>query len=134
MEVGSVRERILIALLIHKYGKVNVETDMPITEAEVDVRLLGKPISIKTVKIIWTVDYQQAVKFSHDYMTTCDMLLAQVNWGNQGGLFLFSNSTQLEVLEQIGKQRYIKLPKPGTNPRGVEISVEALSLLSKHFR
>lgn len=140
MEVGSARERILIALLIHKFGRANVETDIPITEAEVDVRLFGKPVSIKTitgkklggVKIIWTVDPQQALKFSYDYVPTCDVLLAQVNWGNTGGLFLFPNIAQLDVLEQIGRQRYIKLPKPGTNPRGVEISVDALSLLSKH--
>lgn len=49
MEVGSARERILIALLIHKFGKADIETDIPITEAEVDVKLLGRPISIKTV-------------------------------------------------------------------------------------
>jgi hypothetical protein len=140
MEVGSVREKILIAVLIHKFGRANVETDIPIAEAEVDVRLFDKPVSIKTVtskklggvKIIWTVDPQQALKFSHDYVPTCDVLLAQVNWADTGGLFLFPNIAQFDVLEQIGRQRYIKLPKPGTNPRGVEISAEALSLLSKH--
>jgi len=46
MEVGSLRERILIALLIYKFGEENVETDIPITEPEVDVRLFGEPISI----------------------------------------------------------------------------------------
>lgn len=84
------------------------------------------------MKIIWTVDPQQASKFSRDYLPTCDVLLAQVNWGDIGGLFLFPNIAQLDVLEQIGRHRYIKLPKPGTNPRGVEISAEALSLLSGH--
>lgn len=29
----------------------------------------------------------------------------------------------------MGRERYIKLPKPGTNPRGVEITKEALSSL-----
>jgi len=64
MEVGSLRERIIVALLIYKFGEANVETMIPITEPEVDVKLFGKPISIKTitgkgfsgVKLIWTVD------------------------------------------------------------------------------
>jgi len=29
----------------------------------------------------------------------------------------------------MGRARYIKLPKPGTNPRGVEITKDALSNL-----
>ena len=31
----------------------------------------------------------------------------------------------------MGRQNYIKFPKPGTNPRGVEITKEALSNLVK---
>ncbi|MCL0041977.1 ThaI family type II restriction endonuclease [Peptococcaceae bacterium] len=61
MGVGSLRERIIIALLIYKFGEANVETEISITEPEVDVRLFGEPISIKTitgmgfsgVKLIW---------------------------------------------------------------------------------
>lgn len=140
MEVGSARERILIALLIYKFSKANVETDIPITETEVDVRIFGKPISIKTVtskkfggvKIIWTVDPEQALRFSQHYEPTCDVLLAQVNWENTGGIFLFPKSAQFDVLKQIGRERYTKLPKPGTNPRGVELSAEALGLLAEH--
>jgi hypothetical protein len=64
MEVGSLRERIIVALLIYKFGEANVETEIPITEPEVDVRLFGALVSIKTitgkgfggVKLIWTVD------------------------------------------------------------------------------
>ena len=75
MEVGSARERILIALLIYKFGEANVETDFPITEPEIDVKVLEVPISIKTVtgknlngiKLIWTVDAKQALKFSEEY-------------------------------------------------------------------
>ena len=48
MEVGSTREKILIALLIHKFGKNNVDTEIPITETEVDVKVYENPISIKT--------------------------------------------------------------------------------------
>jgi len=49
MEVGSIRERIIVALLIYKFGESNVETEIPITEPEVDVKLFGKPMSIKTI-------------------------------------------------------------------------------------
>jgi len=49
MEVGSLREKIIIALLIYKFGEGNVETEIPITEPEIDVKLFGQPISIKTI-------------------------------------------------------------------------------------
>lgn len=70
MEVGSLRERIVVALLIHKFGEANVDTEIPITEPEVDVKLFDQPISIKTktgggfggVKLIWTVDAHKAKK------------------------------------------------------------------------
>jgi hypothetical protein len=140
MEVGSARERIIIALLIYKFGKDNIKTDIPITEPEVDVIVLGKPISIKTitaktlggVKLIWTVDAEQAFNFSQSYSPRCDILLAQVNWGNWGWFYFFPTSAQMEIFAQIGREAYIKLPKAGTNPRGVEISSKALNLLARH--
>lgn len=49
MEVGSVRERIIVALLIYKFCEANVETEIPITEPEVDANLFGEPVSIKTI-------------------------------------------------------------------------------------
>ncbi|PIS39139.1 MAG: type II restriction endonuclease subunit R, partial [Candidatus Nealsonbacteria bacterium CG08_land_8_20_14_0_20_38_20] len=49
MEVGSLREKIITALLIYKFGKENVETEIPITEPEIDANLFGVPISIKTI-------------------------------------------------------------------------------------
>jgi len=55
MEVGSLRERIIVALLLHKFGKTNVKTEIPITEPEVDVRLFGQPISVKN-------NYRQRVR------------------------------------------------------------------------
>ena len=44
MEVGSLRERIIVALLIYKFGEETVETEIPITEPEIDVRLFSNPI------------------------------------------------------------------------------------------
>ena len=49
MEVGSAREKIIISLLLYRYGENNVETEIPIIESEVDVKLFGWPISIKTI-------------------------------------------------------------------------------------
>lgn len=43
MEVGSLRERVLVSLLIYRFGEDNVTTDIPITTPEVDVLLFGSP-------------------------------------------------------------------------------------------
>lgn len=137
MEVGSVRERIIVAMLIYKFGEANVETEIPITEPEVDVKLFGEPLSIKTitgksfggVKLIWTVDAQKAKEFRENYYPHCDMLLIQINWGNHGGFYYVPLEAQRQVFNKIGRQNYIKLPKARTNPRGVEITKEALSIL-----
>lgn len=140
MEVGSAREKILIALLLHKFGEANVETNLSIHEPEADVKVFGEPLSIKTftgstfkdVKIIWTVDHEQVIDFSKKYLPSCDMLLAQVNWGGVGGLFYFTKAAQIELLNRIGRERYIKIPKTGTNPRGVSISSRALGFLARN--
>ena len=137
MEVGSLRERIIVALLIYKFGEENVETEIPITQSEIDVKLFGKPISIKTitgkgfggVKLIWTVDAQKAREFRKTYYPHCDILLIQINWNNIGGFYYIPLEAQKKLFDKIGREKYIKLPKPGTNPRGVEISKEALSSL-----
>ncbi len=137
MEVGSLRERIIIALLIYRFGGANVETEIPITEPEVDVKLFGEPISIKTitgkgfsgVKLIWTVDAQKAREFRENYYPYCDILLVQINWGGTGGFYYIPIEAQKRIFDRIGRNGYIKLPKPGTNPRGVEITREALTSL-----
>ena len=36
---------------------------------------------------------------------------------------------QTRVFEKMGRENYIKLPKAGTNPRGVEFAKEALLTL-----
>lgn len=134
MQVGSLRENIVIALLIYKFGETSVEKDIPITEPEVDVRLSGQPVSIKTitgkafggVKLTWTVDAQKAKEFRETYYPHCEMLFIQIIWGEVGGFYYIPLQRQRALLDKIGRERYIKLPKPGTNPRGVEIAKEAL--------
>lgn len=140
MEVGSFREKILIALLIHKFGEKNVETQIPITKPEVDAKLFGQPISIKTitgvggVKIVWTVDAQKAKEFCENYIPSCDVLLTQIKWGKNGGFYYIPLKVQTQVFSTMGRNKYLKLPKPGTNPRGVELSKEALLRLIEDKR
>ena len=137
MEVGSVREKILVALLLYKFGEENVVTDIPITEAEIDVIVHKTPISIKTitgrgfggVKLIWTVDAQKSKEFREHYYPHCDILLLQINWNDVGGFYYIPLAVQKRLFDGIGRQNYIKLPKLGTNPRGVEIKKEDLASL-----
>jgi hypothetical protein len=110
MDVGSLRERILVALLIHKFGAENVETEFPITEPEIDAKLFRFPVSIET---------------------RYKILLVNIEWNRTGGVFYIPLQVQKRVFEEIGREEYIKLPVPGTNPRGVELSKEALLRLLK---
>lgn len=137
MEVGSVREKIIIALLIYKFGEENTKTDISITESEVDVILFNNPISIKTisgslsgVKLIWTVDRQKALEFSKNYQPEIDILLVNINWGGKSAFYYFPKESQVRVFKKLGAKKYLKLPKLGTNPRGVEITKKALELLT----
>lgn len=137
MEVGSLREKIIAALLIYKFGKDNVETEIPITESQIDVKVLGIPLSIKTftgksiesVKLIWTVDSQKAREFYESYFPVSGLLIVHINWYGKGGFYYISCEVQRRVFNLIGREKYIKLPKIGTNPRGIEISKEALKKL-----
>jgi hypothetical protein len=140
MEIGSARERIIIALLIFKFGEENVTTNIPITENGTDVIVFKEPISIKTVtnkkivgvKLIWTVDAQKALEFIDTYNAQCDMLFVHINWNSDGGMYLIPKEVQNELLHTYGKEFYFKLTKQGTNPRGVEITNEAINALIKH--
>ena len=49
IEVGSVRERIVVALLIYKFGEANVETEIPIMESEVAVKLIQRNKKVKGI-------------------------------------------------------------------------------------
>lgn len=138
MEVGSMREKIITALLIYKFGEANVGVNLSITNPEVDVLLFGEPISVKTetsqkinaVKLIWTVDHEKASKFLNSYYPSCDMLFAQIAWGKRGALYYIPSEAQCRLFDQVGKEGYIKLPKVGTNPRGVEVKGNIMSLLA----
>jgi putative uncharacterized protein ta0828 len=143
MEVGSTREKILIALLMYKFGLDDVNANLPITEPEIDVFVKNEPLSIKTVtttngrwgngvKLVWSVDANTAAKFKSSYNPSCDMMLAQIQWDDFGYLYLFSKQSQIDTMYKIGRDFYMKLPKPGTNARGVELTSAALDELTNH--
>lgn len=137
MEVGTIREQIIIALLIYKFGEENVDTNIPITESEVDVKVFGEPVSIKTftgknfsgIKIAWTVDAKSSREFLNKYRPTSDILLVQINWDAVGGFYYIPRELQQRYLTTLGRENYIKLPKEGTNPRGIEFKKDALEVL-----
>lgn len=137
MEVGSLRERIVVLLFIYIFGIDKVKTEIPITEPEIDVEVYNVPISIKTIsgkttgaiKLIWTVDAEKSIEFANSYLPSCDMLLIHINWDGIGGFYYIPKEIQIEVLNKIGRENYIKLPKPGTNPRGIELNSVAVKEL-----
>lgn len=138
MEVGSARERIIIGLLIYKFGEENVQTDIPITKSEIDAIVFNDLISIKTIsgnlsgiKLIWTVDRKKVLEFQKNYIPDSDLLLVNINWGSKSNFYYFPKECQLRIFNKLGPKKYLKLPKEGTNPRGVEITKEAIELLVK---
>ncbi len=140
MEVGSVRGKIIIALLILSFGEKHVETQIPITRPEVDVILKRRTVSIKTisgrtisgVKLIWTVDAEKALDFQNNYKPVCDIILVHINWNNTGGFYYIPLKVQNLVLTKMGRKNYLNLPKAGTNPRGVEFSKQSIQKLMTH--
>lgn len=156
MEAGVLREKVLIALLIYKYSKDKVNYNISTTESETDVQVDGHCVSIKTVtlqspttiptvKVSWTVDAQSADDFVKKYKPKCDILLAvicrdksvqqseQSNASQRGlGLYIIPIEVQLKVLQALGHDKYLKKPKQGTNPRGIEFSKEAMRNILFH--
>lgn len=134
MEVGSVRERILVALLIHKFGEENVNTEIPITESETDVIVKGFPLSIKTktgnslsgIKSIWTVDQESIKSYLKNFEPHMAILLAQIKWNDRGNLFFIPLETQIKVFKSLNRENFFKVYRTGTNPRGVDYSEKAM--------
>lgn len=133
MEVGSLREKVISGLLIYKFGKDNVNTDIPTTEPETDVKVGDKEVSIKTitgsgrVKAAWTVDAGSSENFIRNYEPKCDIILIQIWWGKaKDSFFLIPVEVQKEIFDSLGRDKYLDMPKAGTNPRGVEFSKETV--------
>jgi hypothetical protein len=106
MQVGSLRENVIIALLLYAFGDKRADPEFAITDTERDIEIDGKPISIKTikgnsgggVKVVWTVDEKSIGKWLSEYKPKMDIILAQICWGTKnGGLFLIPSEVQNKV-------------------------------------
>lgn len=142
MEVGGARERVIIALFMYVYGKDSVEFP-PATSHELDVLLLDNPVSIKThtyqtsntyggVKVSWTTDWEKLREFLRKYNPQSDLVFTNIVWGGEGAFHIIKKETQQQLLQDKGIEWYCKMPKKGTNFRGVGLSQEALSTLVEH--
>ena len=139
MEVGTARERVLIALFMYVYGAKSVEFP-PSNSPELDVLVNNQPLSIKTksskgltgVKLVWTVDWNKIETFLRTYLPASHLLYINIIWGKAGSFFLIPEHVQRAILERLTIINYTKVPPRGTNPRGVEFSKTAMHLLQTH--
>ena len=141
MEIGSVRERIIISLLRYYFGKQNVTDKISITEKEVDVKVNQQKMSIKTktgnhpsgIKAVWTVDWHQVDLFIKSFSPSVGMLLVQIVWNEEkGGFFFIPKNVQDDIFDNLGRDDYFKKPSQKTNPRGVEYSATAIENMLNH--
>lgn len=139
MGVGFARERVLIALLMHVYGTDSVEFPYELSP-EMDIIVNDHPLSIKTkagtgfsgVKLVWTSDRIKIEEFYSTYNPSSELLYVNVVWDSTGKFCLIPLSVQQEIFSELRPEGYIKLPKEGTNSRGVEIEHQAMRKLQSH--
>lgn len=139
MVVGFARERVLIALLMHVYGKTSIEFPTFLSP-EMDVKVNQHPVSIKTkmgtgyagIKLVWTSDRIKIEEFYSNYMPKSELLYVNINWDSRGKFCLIPLSVQREIFAELTPEGYMKLPREGTNSRGVEIAHQAMKKLLSH--
>lgn len=138
METGTLREQILIALFIHKFGRENIKLG-GITEAH-DVEVFGHPISIKTakasssappLKVWWGSDNTKAKEFRDRYQPNSILMVAVIRWGKHGVLALVPQEVQEALFRRVGPENYLRA-RVGTNNRGVEIPGAIVAELLSH--
>lgn len=81
---------------------------------------------------MWTVDWEQVQKFITQFAPQSDMVYVNIVWGGKGGLHIIRKETQQLLHAKNGMHWYCKLPRQGTNFRGVEISKEAMRSFVEH--
>ena len=139
MEAGTARERVLIALFMYVYGDKSISFPAS-TSPELDVWVNDVPISIKTkstggyagVKLVWTVDWVKIDEFVQTYHPSSHLLYINILWGKTGKFCLITKGAQIEVLDRLTIDSYVKIPAKGTNPRGIELSKEAMQQIQNH--
>ena len=154
MEAGKGRERALISLFKQLIStEQKIDGDMPDTFPEGDCIFKGikknELISIKTytgngiksgtdgIKICWTSDKDSCKKFVKDYLPIANILIINIprhnkqnKWDNkQTFLYYIFLETQLKIIEKLNNKNYLKIPKKGTNSRGICLSKNAIKEL-----
>jgi hypothetical protein len=130
MEAGTLRERVIIAMLKYYFGEHKVkEPDITVHEVDVIIEGHSNPISIKTktgtgysgVKLVWTVDWEKVDEFVGNYKPKTDIIFSRINWNKFGEFCYIPLEIQQKLFRKYGEQ-YFKKPNQGTNPRGIEIN------------
>ena len=107
MEVGSVREKIIISLFVKLFTKKYVDTKIGITAPELDVKCFNEKLSIKTItglvgpKLIWTVDSVKAKEFVDNYSPECSIILIIIDWvkkTDKGGFYYIPEKAQKRMV------------------------------------
>ena len=96
MEIGTARERILIAMFMYVYGDDKIDFPQS-TSPELDVLVDNHPVSIKTkstsslsgVKLVWTVDWEKVDEFLKIYHPKSHLLYVNIIWEKQVDSFWF---------------------------------------------
>ena len=137
--VGLLREDAIIGFLMNKLGETNVQKASSGTDRGYDLIVYGQRLSIKTVtgkgdiKVLWTADTSRVQdEISRIYSPEYDILLVRIHWGkNEKSLFYIPNDVQLEIMERLGRENYLKVAS-GTNHRGIAINSDATNQLLEH--
>lgn len=157
MEVGSARKWPIIALLIKKFGRNNVNTDIPINFTQTNVVVGDRPVSIRTItkehleypskfatqyskssgiKAFWSGDTVVSRRTLSRHRPVADILLIQVNFnggnGKKGIFALITKELQEVVLKRLGPNQYFHIPGSAQNSRGAEFTIGAIMNFLNH--
>jgi hypothetical protein len=133
MEVGTLRERILVSCFIKSFGYENVTADFSVSENSKDVKVFDDVLSIKTfsnngyggLKVFWASDNKSVDKAINNYKPQHNLLITQIFWGKKaGGVYFIPLSVQNEYFQKYQVNNYLKKNKG--NNRGISFNKEIL--------
>lgn len=128
-DIGNLREKMMIGIFKKQYP-IKIQYDFESQEAELDFKFENENISFKTsiskgFKLIWTSNYDKAMEFYENFTPSCSIVLLLFQ-KRLGGLYYFPLKLLIGTRKKLG-DKFLKTPKKGTNPRGVELSTEAFN-------
>ncbi|MHA1723393.1 MAG: ThaI family type II restriction endonuclease [Promethearchaeota archaeon] len=132
-DIGNLREKMMIGILKKQYPnkiKYNFESQ----ESELDFKFEDENISFKTsiskrFKLIWTANYRKAIEFYENFIPSCSIILLLFQ-KKARGLYYFLLKLLIVTHNKLN-ELFLKKPKKGTNPRGVELSTKAFNEMIK---